>query len=263
MLEWIKIPSGNAYIGSSLEEINRAFLFWQDKLLDDRYIPSFKSFLMKEYPQRELSIPAFEISDVLIPNGLYQCYVEERNKSKPESLSNRELGGGVDCPVWGVSYIEAEDFCLWFGEQNGFKVSLPSEVQWEYAARGATKREYPWGDNWEPGYCNSFESGLGATTPVRYFEQGKSLFGLYDMAGNVEEWVSTRYGAYPGGEYIDDDIHYALGEGYQILKGGSFARGGDLCRVARRHGPFPSPEFRFTGFRVVRESRSDTREDEA
>jgi formylglycine-generating enzyme required for sulfatase activity len=251
-LTWITVPEGTVQIGSTLDDIERAVVFWGDKLLNPDYKGPFRSYLMKEYPRYALHISNFEISDVPVTNGMYKQFAEDKHVRLPESLTHLDLGGGDDHPVWGVTFHEAEQYCSWLSEQTGRNITLPSEPQWEYAARGSTTREYPWGDEWSPHYCNSFETGLGRTSRVRKYENGQSYFGLYDMGGNVEEWVTTRYTEHPGGEYVKDDLYDALGKDYQILKGGSFARGGDLCRVARRHGPFPAPEFRFTGFRIVR-----------
>ena len=75
------------------------------------------------------------------------------------------------------------------------------------------------------------------------------------MAGNVEEWTDSRYEAYPGGTVIDDDLLQILGQGYPVLRGGSFELGGDLTRSARRHGPHPGAKFRITGFRLVQGAR--------
>jgi formylglycine-generating enzyme required for sulfatase activity len=73
------------------------------------------------------------------------------------------------------------------------------------------------------------------------------------MAGNVEEWTSTDYHPYPNGSFVADDLAYGSRDGYKILRGGSFARSGDLARCARRHGPHPDPVFRYRGFRLVQE----------
>ena len=99
--------------------------------------------------------------------------------------------------------------------------------------------------------CNTKESGIGHTTPVGAYANGVSELGVFDLSGNVEEWTSTIYAPYPGGEYVIDDIHSSFGGPYPILRGGSFARGGDLARGARRHGPVPGPQFRYTGFRIA------------
>lgn len=253
-LNWIQIPNGIVSVGSSLEEIESANIFWRDRLLNPLYKKEFKNWLLKEYPKHEVHVRAFDISETLVTNELYLKYCRN-NKNIPESITSEEFQCDLNHPVWGVSYEEVNDFCEWLSNELGYKVRLPTEIEWEYAARGETSREYPWGDEFDPNKCNTFESGIGTTTNVKFFENGKSFFGLYDMGGNVEEWVSTQYYKYDGGQDIRDDLTDVLGDSYPILKGGSFIRGGDLCRISRRHGPHPDPEFRFTGFRLVREKR--------
>ncbi|PGE16326.1 serine/threonine protein kinase [Bacillus toyonensis] len=252
MIKWIKITSGSAFVGSSMHDVEEAYNYWKDNLLDPNYKKDFKKWLLKEYPSYEQHIDDFYISDSLITNELFKLFCDETNHEYPESLWNEELGGGGDYPVWGVTIEEVCAFCQWFTNKVGYKVSLPSEPQWEYAARGSTTNQYPWGNLFDPNKCNSFESEIGKTTPVRHYENGRSYFGLYDMGGNVEEWVDTKYNKYTGGTFIQDDLTETLGESYYVLKGGSFIRGGDMCRVARRHGRHPDPLYRFTGFRIVR-----------
>jgi formylglycine-generating enzyme required for sulfatase activity len=128
---------------------------------------------------------------------------------------------------------------------------LPTEAEWECAARGPSRSEYPFGDEFDPGKCNTIEAAIGGTTPVDRYPDGASAYGVFDLAGNVEEWTSSFNIPYPGGETVDDDLSRHLGPRYRVLRGGSFALGGDLGRCARRHGPHPGSPFRFRGFRVV------------
>ncbi|MFD2172222.1 formylglycine-generating enzyme family protein [Tumebacillus lipolyticus] len=256
-LEWIRIPAGRARIGSTLAEIDRANEEWKSRLLEPRYVEVFRDWLLKEYPQHEVWLGSFEISDILVTNRMYREYSEATGNRLPESIWSPELAGMDDHPVWGVTFEEAKQYCVWLSEQLGYEVRLPSEAEWEYAARGGTDREYPWGSGFDPALCNTHEAGVGKTTSVRHYSEGRSLFGLYDMGGNVEEWVDDLYAPYRGGDLVVDDLVEALGMKYPVLKGGSFARGGDLARVARRHGGFPDPVFRFTGFRLVRDAQGE------
>ncbi|MGZ4113067.1 MAG: formylglycine-generating enzyme family protein [Tumebacillaceae bacterium] len=251
-LNWMLVPAGTARIGSTLAEIEKADAEWSKRLLNPDYADKFKSWLMKEYPQHEVELAAFEISDILVTNDMYHAYVDATGAELPESIWSREFVGAGDHPVWGVTFEQAQNYCIWLSERLGYEVKLPTEAQWEYAARGNSGHEYPWGEGFDSTRCNTFEAGFAKTTPVRHYPQGRSPFGVYDMGGNVEEWVDTIYAPYAGGELIVDDLIDALGLHYPVLKGGSFARGGDLARVARRHGGFPDPVFRFTGFRLVR-----------
>jgi formylglycine-generating enzyme required for sulfatase activity len=86
---------------------------------------------------------------------------------------------------------------------------------------------------------------------VERYPNGASEFGIFDLAGNVEEWTADLYAPYPGGVFIHDDLSRCNGSLYRVLRGGSFARGGDLARCARRHGPFPAAVFRYRGFRIA------------
>ncbi|MFO0819020.1 MAG: SUMF1/EgtB/PvdO family nonheme iron enzyme [Pirellulales bacterium] len=130
--------------------------------------------------------------------------------------------------VVGVSWYEAEAFCRWAGGQ------LPSERHWEAAARGAQGREYPWGDTWTDGICNSRESMLRMTSAAGLFPQSRTPEGgLEDLAGNVWEWC--------------EDVAPPSGH---VIRGGcwSFSAGG--CRSAFRFGDSPRDRNYFLGFRV-------------
>jgi formylglycine-generating enzyme required for sulfatase activity len=253
--EWIRIPDGYFTMGTSKEVIIEAAKFWSKKLLNESYDKTkFLNWLLKEYPQHRLFMDSFWIAKYPVTNGQYMEYLNENPEIiHPESIV---IASSMDHPVWGVTVEDAKRFTNWLSIKLNTKVRLPKENEWEYAAKGETDNEYPYGKTFDPAKANTFESNIHQTTPVDYYEKYKSHFGLCDMAGNVEEWVDDRYQPYPGGVMIKDDLIEALGNRYQVLRGGSFARGGDLSRCARRHGPFPSPEFKFTGFRVAVDSFS-------
>lgn len=247
-MEFVWVPAGDFLMGSSPEEVVACVDYWGSRLVDKGFNRiQFESWIRKECPQHRVSLPGFRIGRYPVTNEEYDKFRRAKNWPAPESIRNREPGTH---PVWGVDYADISAFCAWLSEQLTEHCRLPTEEEWEYAARGSTGRQYPFGDTFDPGCCNTIEAGVGRVTPVDRYSSGVSEFGLWDMAGNVEEWTKSWYKPYPGGEVIEDDLLRGLGR-YRVLRGGSFSRGGDLARCARRHGPVDAAVYRFRGFRVV------------
>lgn len=139
-------------------------------------------------------------------------------------------------PVVGVSFWEAEAFCAWAGGR------LPTEEEWEAAARGSKGLEYPWGKKWQDGICNTGEAGLGVTSPVGLFPRSRQRErGIEDLVGNVWEWCDNVYAP------TEKEDSQAT----RVLRGGSWGDDQDYARSADRIGGFPIIRANLTGFRVV------------
>jgi formylglycine-generating enzyme len=154
-----------------------------------------------EYPRHEVFVDTFAIDKYEVTNGLYLTFVKSTGHRVPQNPKNptRNLWQGdsitdslVDRPVINVDWFDAAAYCKWAGKR------LPREAEWEKAAKGTSDRRFPWG-NVEPTakYLNYNQRWIGEKTlmPVGSYEAGKSPFGVYDMAGNVWEWVYDWYDA--------------------------------------------------------------------
>jgi formylglycine-generating enzyme required for sulfatase activity len=152
------------------------------------------------------------------------------------------LVGAERYPVSGVTADDAEKYAAWAGKR------LPTEDEWEYAARYVDGRAFPWGEAFQPSenvyLCNSLEYGKPLLrfepTPVGAFPNGRSALDVMDMAGNVWEWTVTKSPAKEGREL-------------RILKGGSFMTRADACRAANRLADDPEVAHHDVGFRCVRD----------
>jgi formylglycine-generating enzyme required for sulfatase activity len=250
-IDFIKIPEAEFLMGSNEKSFQSCLNFWSSRLVDPTFTKeNFAEWIRKELPNFKVKLSSFEVSKFPITNRQYLNYLSENNASIPSSIESEEP---LDHPVWGVSDEEAIGFTKWLSERCGFSFRLPTEAEWEFVARGLEGREYPYGNEFSAQKANTLETGLGKTTPVDAYEKYPSEFGVCDLAGNVEEWVLDYYSPYPGGKFIEDDLVQTLGPRYRLLRGGSFNRGGDLTRSARRHGKYPSKEYQYTGFRIVKE----------
>ena len=183
-------------------------------------------------------------------------------------------------PVVGVSWYEALAFCAWltgefqvsgFGlqvqrgmqletlnlEPGTLTVRLPSEAEWEKAARGTDGRRWPWGDEWAEGRANTSETGLGTTSAVGCFPAGASPCEALDMAGNVWEWTRSKWGkrsGAPGYGYPYDPTdgrEGLLGSDLRVVRGGSWDLTQGYARCAYRHRYIPVNFFDLLGFRLV------------
>jgi toxoflavin biosynthesis protein ToxD len=218
----------------------------------------------EESPQHTLTLPAFAIAHVPATNALYAAYVAATGARVPITwrgpLPPKDLR---DHPVADVSWEEASAFCAWLTaalQDEGRRTEgdslasssvfrLPSEAEWEHAARGADGRVFPWGDGWGDGRANTRDGGPGGTTAVDGYPAGASPFGCLDMAGNVWEWTASLDAPYP---YTPaDGREDPQAPGRRILRGGCYANPRGFARCACRFRLLPTVRNSFLGFRLA------------
>ena len=210
-----------------------------------------------EYPQHSLYLPDYYMAKTPVTNAQYATFVQATECRQPTRRGNSQPPSAKqDHPVVFVSWEDAVAYCQWFSKGTGLIYRLPTEAEWEKAARGVDGRLYPWGNQWDDRRCNTFESGLNDTTPVGAYPDGASPYGLLDLVGNVWEWCSTkRDKPYPYDaredewhkEYLQEDVRRAL-------QGGSFCDYRSYARCASRWFDPHWARSKETGFRMVRAS---------
>ncbi len=181
--------------------------------------------------------------------GKYEVTQDQWEAVMGDNPSNFSSCGGA-CPVEGVSWEDAQGFIAELNRREGVSVyRLPTEAEWEYAARAGTQAAYHFGDaanRLEYGWYD--ENSRNRTHPVG--QKQPNGWGLFDMHGNVWEWVHDWYGDYPGGA-VTDPRGPETGVG-RIRRGGGWSSGARYCRAANRHGFAPVNRYNALGFRLAR-----------
>jgi formylglycine-generating enzyme required for sulfatase activity len=204
-------------------------------------------------PRHRVRLPEFWVSRTPVTQAQYQVYVAATRASAPDLWEGgKPLPGRERHPVVSVSWEDAQRYCEWLTETTDSVHRLPTEAEWEKAARGTDGRLFPWGNVWDAARCNTVESGLEATMPVGSHPQGASPYGVLDMAGNVWEWTSSARAGYP---YVIDDGRESANEDLavrRVVRGGSFMLDQKYARCAVRYGSDPTRRPWVYGFRVVK-----------
>lgn len=206
-----------------------------------------------EIPQHEVTIKGFYMDRYEITVGEFKRFLETTGHKTPRIWTDQDWVKIYPVPedrhpMNGVSWYDADAYCRWAGKR------LPTEEEWEKAARGTDGRQWPWGN--EPNLpshvrANTQEAGVGWTMPVGSYPEGVSPYGVYDMTGNVMEWTSSWYQPYPGSTLERE----AFGEKYKVLKGGAWENPSvPLGRAAYRHSVAPQWDHPGHGFRCARDA---------
>jgi formylglycine-generating enzyme required for sulfatase activity len=195
-----------------------------------------------------VTLPGYWIGRTPVTVAQFRAFARDDSQVDASRLPD----GRDDHPVVGVTWHDAIAYCRRLGERRGLQVTLPSEAEWEKAARGTDGRVYPWG-NQKPDErrCN-YNRNIGDTTPVgQYSPLGDSPYGCVDMAGNVWEWTRSLYRDYPYDPKDGREDMDAGDDGRRVLRGGAFYFSGRYMRCACRYVAPPYLRDLYLGFRVV------------
>lgn len=204
-----------------------------------------------EGPEHVLYLEAFFIDRYEVTNEQYKKFVDATGWRPPDHWLNGNYPEGLaKHPVTHVSWFDAMSYCQWCGKR------LPIEQEWEKAARGTDGRTYPWGDEFDQDKSNNPQKESKGTEPVGSYESGKSSYGLYDMSGNIWEWVNYWYQPHPGNKIASEEY----GEKYRVIKGGSwynclFYNCGISAPSFNRGFLVPITRNSSTGFRCAKDAK--------
>lgn len=236
----VLIPAGEFTMGSDrLDKENkwREFGYAQPWFLD-------------EHPQHKVNLPAFYIDRHEVTNAAFAAFLVKAGRTNPRRMREEVAGqkpGWTHEPVANITWQLASDYCIAAGKR------LPTEAEWEKAARGVDGREYPWGNDWNAQYANA--GGGSGVMPVESFATGVSPYGVHDMAGNVAEWVNDTYQPYSGADFVSP----AYGGTHKVVRGGGWGGIGHYAvahfyRTAYRDFEVPERVFNDIGFRCARDA---------
>jgi serine/threonine-protein kinase len=176
----------------------------------------------QEGPARNgISVPNFSIDKTEVTNGEYADFIRETPGYPPPShwSGNQPEADIKMLPVVSVSYQDAVKFAEWRSKRDGVKYRLPTEEEWEYAARGGDQNSlYPWGDAWVQGRAGTKDSGATGPKPIGSYPEDKTRWGVLDMAGNVYEWTSSKASLYPGNSAQINPAH----KNWLVVRGGAY-----------------------------------------
>lgn len=201
-----------------------------------------------ETPEHEVEIAEFEIDIYEVTNFQYREFqLDDAVTYRPEGKWRDFDGmGREDYPVVQVTWEDAGAYCEWAGKR------LPTEAEWEHAARGTENYRYPWGNEFNANNANTHDYGVSDVIEVGSIETDKSVYGAYDMMGNVQEWVQNRLRPYPKTRARGDQVSAFRATGIYVVRGASYTTRGSKLGLWTRMG-YPAKAQYGQGFRCARD----------
>ncbi len=208
-----------------------------------------KPFYLDEHPERRLSLDDFYIDRFEVTNEDYQRFIHARKRRPPPYWKGDSHPPGMALlPVVEVNWYEARDYCRSLAKR------LPTEAEWEKAARGPNGNLYVWGNEFDGTKANVSAGSHGNVMMIGRFSQDRSFYDVYDLNGNVMEWSADWYQPFPGADYQSDDF----GQQFKVAKGDAFGESGHYAlsifsRLPYRQNVTPETRLPFLGFRCAKD----------
>jgi formylglycine-generating enzyme required for sulfatase activity len=251
----VNVPGGTFQMGSTETEIEEAI-----KLCQEHYSICNRWYYERESPLHSVSIDGYWIDQTEVSNAQYRLCVDAGHCAEPLTCRKGEPTFNdldkTNHPVVCVNWAEAQDYCQWVGAR------LPSEGEWEYAYRGERRSIFTWGNEFDGSklnYCDKncgqthsddrFDDGFSHTAPVGSYPTGIGWSGVYNLSGNVSEWVADWFGAYTEGR-LSNPLGPSTGN-EKMVKGCSWFFHPTYCRGATRASVDPDTRFDYLGFRCA------------
>jgi formylglycine-generating enzyme required for sulfatase activity len=239
----VYIPAGEFKMGQTEEE--------KQWLIDQIGKKDYNENCKKELPLHDVYLDGYWMGKYEVTYAQYDKYCEVTGKNRPD---DKGWGRG-DRPVINVSWDDAVAYCKWLSDKKGLKFKIPTEAQWEKAARGADGRKYPWGNNRPDESLANFGKRIGKTSPVGSYRQGASPYGLLDMAGNVWEWCWDWYDTNYYSKSPERNTPGPRIGTTRVLRGGSWSNDAADVRCAFRNFDYPFLPINSLGFRLCQDNR--------
>ena len=234
---FIEIPTGTFLMGTPVDDLST---------LAQQYGGTRESY-REESPQHAVTVAAFAMAQIPVTVALYAAYVASGAVAPAQWASQHAT---PQAPVVNITWPMANDFCSWLSQRTGDIYRLPTEAEWEYAARGTDGRQFPWGNTWNPAVA-AVRDTCTHLPDCGSFPHGVSPWGCLDMAGSVWEWTASLDAVYP---YADDARNDRHTNGRRIIRGGCYVNPHGYARCACRFRMHPDMTNPFLGFRCVRQS---------
>jgi eukaryotic-like serine/threonine-protein kinase len=248
------IPGGSFMMGRNLNEAERNTEVENNGRKEKVFI--------YDYPAHEVMVKPFFLDRTEVSRREYAEFVRATQHDAPKEWGGTEPPANTEeIPVTNVTYRDAVDFCAWrtAHRRDGFTYRLPTEAEWEFAARGAEAGKpgkplnlFPWGEQWQPGQANTLESRLDHPQNATANPQGASPFDVLNLAGNVYEWTATDFTHYPGSDRQTPREPGYEGT-YQVVRGGSYAYPKEYAMTTTRMWTRPTSNGPKLGFRCAAE----------